>query len=423
MAPPLVKGRALLRRRLAGIVFLVVIALLVELSIAIYQKKFTDTVDVALETSRVGNQLSVHGDVKVRGLVVGEVRKITSKGDGAVLQLALKPEQVALLPKNVTAQLLPKTLFGEKEVVLVVPSDPSSEHLQHGDRITQDRSSTALETETALNNLLPLLVSLEPQQLSLTLNALSEGLRGRGDQLGKNLAISAAYFRQLNPALPTLAQDMQGLADLTNTYSAATPDLLRTLDNLAFSGRSLVQQRRELDAFLRSTSDFAASATSLVAGSEKRFVDLARDSLPTLEVFAAYSNNYPCLLRTLAFQNKEGERVLGGAQPGLHITLEATRDHGGYRTGDEPKYDDTYNTRCYGLLGKNIVPFPAYRNPQDGYRDGDPPEDPGTGPRGVSWLGPVTASPSQDVVRTMTFPKATTPFAALMLAPLTGNGS
>ncbi|MGZ6827870.1 MAG: MlaD family protein, partial [Mycobacteriales bacterium] len=103
MAPPLVKGNALVRRRVAGVVFLVVIALLVELAVALYQKKFTSTVDVALETGRIGNQLSVHADVKLRGVIVGEVRKVASHGDGAVLTLALDPAKAPLVPRNVQA--------------------------------------------------------------------------------------------------------------------------------------------------------------------------------------------------------------------------------------------------------------------------------------------------------------------------------
>ena len=424
MAPPLVKGPALVRRRVAGLVFLLVIALLVELSVALYQKKFTKVVDVALKADRVGNQLSVHADVKVRGVVVGEVRKIRSQGDGATISLALDPSRVSLIPKNVQAQLLPKTLFGEKEVALVIPSDASPEHLADGDTISQDRSSTALETETALNDLLPLLKSLQPQQVAITLNALAEGLRGRGNQLGNNFVQNAAYFRQLNPSLPRLAQDMAGLADLTNNYSDATPDLLRTLDNLSFSNRSLVQERVALDGFLQSTKDFSTSATTLVADNEKRFVDLARISKPTLDVYARYAPEYPCLLRTIAFQEFEGDRTLQYGR-GLHITVEAIRDNGGYVAGDEPKYKETVGPTCYGLQGKKIIPFPAYRNPQDGYRDSAPPDDPGTGPghgaNGVSWLQPLTARRSADGVSSVSLPAGTTPFEALMIAPMAGS--
>ncbi|MCU1602111.1 MAG: hypothetical protein JWO22_2820 [Frankiales bacterium] len=424
MAPPLVKGRALARRRVAGLVFLVVIALLVELAVALYQKKFTDTVNVSLKTDHAGNQLSVHADVKVRGLIVGEVRKISSKGEGAVLSLALDPSKVSQLPTNTTAQLLPKTLFGEKEVALIVPSSPAAEHLHQHSVIQQDSSTTAIETERALNDFLPLLQSLKPEDLSKTLNALSNGLRGRGDQLGKNLALNAAYFRKLNPSLPTLAQDMAGLADLANNTSDATPNILATLDNLSFSSRSIVDQRTALDTFLKSSTDFAATADATLTRNEKGFVDLARYSRPTLDTFARYSPEYPCMLRTIAFQEIEGERTFGGGQPGLHITLEITRDKGGYVQGEEPKYKETIGPTCYGMQGKKIIPFPAYRNPQDGYRDSDPPEDPGTGPghsaSGASWLGSFTAEQAVGPSRSMSLPRGTTPYEALLIGPIAG---
>ncbi|HYQ70010.1 MAG TPA: ABC transporter substrate-binding protein, partial [Actinophytocola sp.] len=64
------QGRwATVRRRLLGIGFIVVIAGLVSLSIAMYNKAFTSVVKVSLTTDKLGNQLQVLGDVKVRGLI------------------------------------------------------------------------------------------------------------------------------------------------------------------------------------------------------------------------------------------------------------------------------------------------------------------------------------------------------------------
>lgn len=417
MAPPIVKGRALVRRRLAGLVFLAVLALLVQLTVSMYQKDFTEVAEVTLLTDRAGNQLSVHADVKVRGVIVGEVREIRSTGGQARIRLALQPDRIGAIPRNVEARLLPKTLFGEKEVSLVVPDTPQG-RLAAGDTITQDRSSTALETEEALNNLLPVLRSLRPQQLSVALNALSESLRGRGDRLGANMALNAAYLRQLNPSLPTLAKDMAGLADYTNTFADAAPDLLETLDNFSFSSRSLERDRAELRAFLTSTRGFARSAESIVAENDDRFIALARDSRAPLKLYATYSNTYVCMLKALAFQEIEGERVFGGAQPGLHITVEATRDKGPYTPGQEPKNREDYNPGCFGIT-KPIVPMPSYYNPDDGYKDGEPPDDPGTGPSAAqraAFLAPMVGTPIP--VRTPVLPSSLSAFDALMLEPL-----
>jgi virulence factor Mce-like protein len=421
VAPPLVKGRALARRRVAGVVFLVVIALLVELAVALYQKKFTDTVDVSLQTDRVGNQLTVHADVKMHGVIVGEVRKIRSTGTGATLSLALKTERAALVPRNAVAQLLPKTLFGEKEVTLSAPASGADEPIREGDVITQDRTTTALETEKALDDTLPLLKSLNPQQLSLALNAISEGLRDRGDKLGSNLALNAKYLAQLNPSLATLGQDNKGLADLANNTADAAPDFLRAFDNLSYSSRSLVEEKAALDGFLSRTSAFAASARSLVAQNEQRFVDLARDSRPSLEMYAHYSPGYACLLNRIAFSEIEGERVFGGGQPGLHITVEVIKDNGPFVTGDEPKNKETRQFGCFGLGPKPIRPYPAFANPQDGYRDSDPAENPGQGPGGccqAQWFGQAVLVPTSTVVGRRSMPSGTTQLEALLLAPL-----
>jgi virulence factor Mce-like protein len=428
VAPPLVKGRALLRRRVSGIVFLVVIGMLVQLTVWLYQKRFTPVVKVALRTDHVGNQLSPHADVKLRGIVVGEVRAVHSGGDGATLDLALDPAKVDLLPRNVQAQLLPKTLFGEKEVVLVLPPAPSAEHLQGGDVIAQDHSTTALETEKAFNDTLPLLRTLHPEKLSQVLTSLSSALRNRGDRLGRNMAADAAYFRAVNPALDTAGADLQGLADLTDNLAQVSPDLLQTFDNFAASSRSLVSQKAALETFLQTTSDFASTARAFTSSNEARLKALAHDSVAPLKLYATYSDYYPCLLNRIAFSEIEGERVFGGHQPGLHITVEAVADHGAFVPGDESQYKEVRDPGCFGLGKKPIIPFPDYANPQDGYRDSAPPEDPGKGPNGCchspteTWQAQAVSLPSQTVVRRQPLPVGTTPLDALLLAPLAGAG-
>ena len=54
-------------------------------------------------------------------MIVGEVRSVSSDGRKATIDLALQPRTVGLIPANVSARLLPKTLFGEKFVDLVLP--------------------------------------------------------------------------------------------------------------------------------------------------------------------------------------------------------------------------------------------------------------------------------------------------------------
>lgn len=364
-------------QRVGGVAFLVVVGLLVALTVAIYQKAFTPVVRVTLQADRIGNQLTIGADVKVRGLVVGEVRSVRTTGDGATLELALNPSMP--VPADVTAQLLPKTLFGEKFVSLV-PGRAAGPSLEAGDVITQDHSRTALETETALNDLLPVLRALKPQELSMTLNALSGALRGRGDRIGATLARTGGYLAELNPQLPTLRTDMAELGVVAHDYSAALPDLVRVLDNLSANSRSLGTEQGALHSFLTDNRTFAASADSLLRQDQGRFVALARDSLPSLAVYAERSPDYPCLFTSLVAAEKVTEDTFGGLQPGLHITLEPVQDNGAYVPGQEPRYGDTgRGTFCHGLDPQHpIRPLTADYNPTDGYMDGQE-VDPTTG--------------------------------------------
>src|SRR4051794_1840421 len=155
------RGRTV-RRRLQGVAFLVVLAALLGLSVAFYNKAFTDVATVTLEADTVGNQLKDASDVKVRGVIVGEVRAVHADFDGATITMAINPRYLPQIPDNVTARLLPKTFFGERFVSLVPPPNPSSQPLAGGAVIGQDRTKDAIELQKVIDDLLPLLQAVPP---------------------------------------------------------------------------------------------------------------------------------------------------------------------------------------------------------------------------------------------------------------------
>jgi phospholipid/cholesterol/gamma-HCH transport system substrate-binding protein len=368
-------GRALPRRAL-GLAFLLVLALLAALAVAAYRKTFVPVVPVTVLADRVGNQLTPGADVKLRGIVVGDVRSIRSTGDGASLRLALDPDAVHLIPADVTVRLLPKTLFGERYVALVVPPRRSPVPIRAGAVIGQDRTTTAIELERVFADLLPLLRTVQPAKLAATLTALAEALRGRGDRTGRNLADLGAYLRRLNPALPALVEDIRGVADVADTYQAAAPDLLGVLADLTVTSRTVVARQAQLAALLRTTTTAADETRGLLADNAERLIRLAAVSRPTLELLARYAPEYPCLLAGLAAFTPRAERLFAGGA--LHITLEVVRDRGKYVPGDEPAYAGNRGPDCHGLPSPP-VPFPQVHVPD------------GSAPRGT---GSLDALPS-----------------------------
>ncbi len=348
--------------RTYGLVFLVVLALLVGLSVAIYNKVFVDAVHVTLQTDRVGNQLAPPADVKLRGMIVGEVRSVSSDGRQATVHLALQPRTVGLIPRNVKARLLPKTLFGEKFVDLRIPARPSRARLSEGDVIRQDRTSTAIELERVLDNLLPLLRTINPGKLNATLNALATALEGRGERLGENLELVDGYFTRLNPELPTIRADLVGLADVSSIYADAAPDLVRMLRNFSVTTSTIKDKSQAYAGFLAGTAGFATTTRQLLDENGDRIIQLAAVGRPTLAVLAKYSPEYPCLLQGLA----QSEDFIGKtfANGELHITLEVTRARSGFTPGEEPSWDERRGPRCYGL------PNPPRPWPGNAFRDG-----------------------------------------------------
>ena len=117
-------NKYLMNHRFLGVVFVGMLVLGVWLVNAVFTQKFVSFDRVTLDTSTVGLQLPEKADVKVRGVIVGQVTKMQSKGQGAVLELGIKPEQIGSIPANVSAAILPKTLFGEKFVELDHPQGP-----------------------------------------------------------------------------------------------------------------------------------------------------------------------------------------------------------------------------------------------------------------------------------------------------------
>ncbi len=351
-----------LRRRLAGVVFLLVPALLVWLSVAVYDKKFTDDATITVLAGSVGNEMHANAEVKLRGVVVGEVRDIRADGKGARLTLAIDPGRLSRIPADVTVQMLPTTLFGERFVALVPPArNPSSRTLRAGDTITQDRSSNAIELEQVLDHVLPLLTAVQPQKLSATLTAVSQALEGRGDQLGRTLVTLDAHLKKLNPQLPVLNRDIAHLVKVSHLYADAAPDVLKALTDFTTTTGTIAGQQAELARLYGSTTTTAQDLTTFLRHNKENLIRLAAVSRPTLELLARYSPSFPCTLRTLAGFVPAMDKALGKGtdRPGLHVDLTTVPSLGKYVPGkDTPVYDGGDGPHCYAVP-YNGTPAPA----------------------------------------------------------------
>ncbi|MFD0684247.1 MCE family protein [Actinomadura fibrosa] len=339
-----------LRRRLAGVAFLLVPALLVWLSVAVYDKRFTRVSWVTLRTASAGSEMHPHADVKLRGVVVGEVREVSSDGAVATLRLAIRPGAVKRIPANVSAQLLPTTLFGQRFVALVPPAAPSTARLTSGSTISQDRSANAIELQRVMDNLYPLLTAVRPAELAATLTAVSQALDGRGTELGRTLVELDAYLKKLNPSVPALNRGIRELVEVSRAYDEAAPDVLQALNDFAYTSRSIAAQRTELSRLYASLTDASENLSDFLHENSGNFIRLSARSRPTLELLRKYSPELPCTLAMLTDFVPVMDKVLGKGtkEPGLHVNVTTMQSKGRYLPGkDRPVYNDRSGPHCY----------------------------------------------------------------------------
>lgn len=371
-----------LKRRLAGLVFLAALAGLLSLSIAAYQQVFTKVTLVTLDTDHTGAQLQLQSDVKLRGILVGTVRKISTYNVPAVdgrqpetrarVKLALYPSKAKLIPVGASALLLPKTLFGERYVALQVPTGldaASSRPVRSGDTISAGRD--AIEVERVLDDLYPVLLALHPEELKATLTALATALQGRGKQLGDNLASFNSYLLKFNPKVPTLIDDLDKLGQVATLYNDAAPDLLASLSNLQTTSQTVSSRPQALDQLLTSATSTSNELDGFLNADGDYLIQLAASSAKVLRVLADFSPEYPCLAQGLTDLEPRLEDAFGGKQPGLHITLEFVNSRGKYVPGNEPRYvSGGGQPHCYGL------PSPPRPFPGVNFPDGAPASSP-----------------------------------------------
>ena len=258
-----------------------------------------------------------------------------SSGEGAVLDLALDPSEIDTIPENVTAVILPKTLFGEKYVSLQVPEDPSSDSLSAGDVI--ERSNLSIEVEKVLSDLYPLLTAVRPADLSATLNAIATALEGRGERIGDNLVRLDGYLKKLNPQVPGMVEDLRLLTKVSDTYADVMPELGRLLRNQVTTGNTLLEKEDRLRALFNDTAGFADTARDFLEVNDDNIIRLGQVSVPTLGLLQRYSPEYPCLLKGIVGAIPLQSQTLRGYQ--LHINLETIPfQPTGYGPKDDPEY-------------------------------------------------------------------------------------
>lgn len=286
-------------RPLAGLLTIVVIVAIVITAVGLFRGSFTKTVPVTVLSPRVGLVMNVDAKVKLHGAQVGTVASIESLPDGqAALHLAMDPSQMEIIPANVDVNIASSTVFGNKNVELIPPADPSVHPLKAGQVLSTEH--VTVEINTIFEQLVSTLSTIEPAKLNETLGALSAGLTGRGEKFGQTMTDLDALLAELNPSLDNLRHDIAVAPQVLNAYADAAPDLLESAADAARISETIVDTQQDLDRLLLSTIGLADVGTDVLTANRQPITDVMRLLVPTTDLTNEYNAALTCGLGGLA---------------------------------------------------------------------------------------------------------------------------
>jgi phospholipid/cholesterol/gamma-HCH transport system substrate-binding protein len=291
---------------------LVAFAVLTYLS---YTAAFASIDTVTVSAPRAGLVMEKGAKVKYRGIQIGKVTDIDYSSDQARLTLAINSDEMHFVPSNATVHIAGNTIFGAKSVEFVAPQAPSPTSLRPDAHV--QTSAVQLEVNTLFQSLIDLLHKIDPVELNGTLSALSEGLRGHGDDLGALFSGLNTLTRQANPKLPALQEDFRKTAVVTNVYADAAPDLNAIFDNLPTINRTVVDQQKNLNDTLLATIGLANNAYETLEPAEQNLIDAITRLRAPIKVAADYSPEFGCLFAGIGRGIKEFAPLLGVRKAGL----------------------------------------------------------------------------------------------------------
>ena len=329
-----------------GVAFILLLIAGVYGTYAIFTKKFADYEEVTLQTSKIGLQLPSRADVKIRGDIVGEVLEFDTVSEGAELTLGIFPSDVDKIPANVTGSIVPKTLFGEKYVSLEIPDETTGDHIQAGAVI--DRTEVSIEVEEVLSDLYPLLRTVQPAEINMTLNAMATALEGRGELIGENLETVDSYLKRINPQIPDVVEDLRLTARVSDVYADVLPQIAAILRNTVTTTQTMEGREAKLETMFKDVAAFAGTARRFFRENGDNMIRLGEVSATQLRVFAKYAPEYPCLTAGIVNAGKLQAEAFRGFT--LHINLEQLPNQPrGYKPSDRPRFGEDRGPTCLAL--------------------------------------------------------------------------
>jgi phospholipid/cholesterol/gamma-HCH transport system substrate-binding protein len=308
--------------KLAGLILLVIAAVVVTLVYIQFRGGFTPNTRLTLVANRAGLVMDQGSKVTFNGVEIGRVASVDAvEHNGttsAKLGLDVDPRYINLIPANVDANIKATTVFGNKYVSFSSPANPVAARISPADVI--DVSSVTTEFNTLFETITSISEQVDPVKLNMTLSATAEALTGLGTKFGQSIVNGNAVLDDINPQMPQIRYDIQRLSDLAGVYTKASPDLFDSLNNAVTTARTLNQQQGNLDAALLAAVGFGNTGGDIFERGGPYLARGAKDLVTTARTLDQYSPELFCTIRNYALITPAASAAFGGNGFSLNTT-------------------------------------------------------------------------------------------------------
>ena len=300
--------------KVAGVVLLIVVAIVVALIWKQFRGGWTEPEKLTLISSRSGLSMDPGSKVTFNGVEIGRVSGVNAVDQNgepmAEVNLDVDKQFTKLIPSNVDAQIKATTVFGNKYIAFSSPAKPSSQPLVPSKPIQV--SGVTTEFNTLFETVVQVTQKVDPIKLNQTLTAAAQALDGLGERFGQSIENGNTILADVNPLLPRLRQDNQRLADLADIYADASPDLFDGLKNAVTTAKTLNELQGTVDQTLMAAVGFGNTGGEVFEKAGPYLVRSSADLVPTSALLDEYSPMLFCTIRNYHDVEPKIASSLGG---------------------------------------------------------------------------------------------------------------
>lgn len=274
-----------------GLITIVAGAVLIGLLFMRASGTFGGPQQVSAQLADAGGSLGKQADVKVRGVIVGQVTGIERGPQGGVrVNINIASGKIDMVPANVVARILPATVFGTSFVDLTTNGATATGSLRAGTVVQADKTQGTLELQQALDDIDTLVKAVGPAELASAIGSAAQALDGRGIKLGQTVVLANSYLAKLNPKLPLAREDLRKLVANIKLARDVAPDLLQATNDALVAARTIVSEKASIATLISGGIALTGQANAFLAANQADLIRFINNSAVLLDV--VYANRH-----------------------------------------------------------------------------------------------------------------------------------